>query len=284
MRPAFADLAPVDVRALGLAIGSVGPPHRPFVPGKSHPAQARMMAASDWGVERVRSVSSMRRMTARLVFGENVVEQGDVAVHMGNRRSGKAAMRTRTVMMEAYSRRSRGDNWYKWILLDHEAAYPQARSHASHETPRLGLSLAVLWRCAGGFFRSSCPYIRRSQQTASATFRPGGHTHRPDMYFSFIRQAYDGNIVFNNRLTATPNSGAFVNLQFLAVGRAMRPVSSFENAVLPGVALCRGPVLGPRLHAAVPDCPAQPLETAGGPVRVHFRQRVWGVLLVRGRP
>jgi len=86
-------------------------------------------------------------------------------------------------------------------------------------------------RCAGGFFESYLPYHFAKQQTAvSQLSRPGGHTTDQNMYFSFIRQAYDGNIVFNNRLTATPNSGAFVNLQFLAWA-GMRLFHLSENAV-----------------------------------------------------
>ncbi|MGB8294391.1 MAG: hypothetical protein WCG85_03105 [Polyangia bacterium] len=99
--------------------------------------------------------------------------------------------------------------------------------------PRLGLFLAVLCVVLAAFFESYLPYhFAEANKPPTATFLGQvGHTTDQNMYFSFIRQAYDGNIVFNNRLTATPNSGAFVNLQFLAVGRAMRVFHLSENAV-----------------------------------------------------
>jgi hypothetical protein len=99
--------------------------------------------------------------------------------------------------------------------------------------PRLGLSLAVLCVVLAAFFESCLPYhFAEANKPPSASFLGQvAHTTDQNMYFSFIRQAYDGNIVFNNRLTATPNSGAFVNLQFLAVGRAMRLFHLSENVV-----------------------------------------------------
>jgi len=110
----------------------------------------------------------------------------------------------------------------------HRLDRTQAMKH-----PRLGLSLAVLCVVLAAFFESYLPYhFAEANKPPSASFLGQvGHTTDQNMYFSFIRQAYDGNIVFNNRLTATPNSGAFVNLQFLAVGRAMRLFHLSENAV-----------------------------------------------------
>jgi hypothetical protein len=83
------------------------------------------------------------------------------------------------------------------------------------------------------FFESYLPYhfAEANQPPAASFLGQVAHTTDQNMYFSFIRQAYDGNVVFNNRLTATPNSGAFVNLQFLAVGRVMRLFHLSENAV-----------------------------------------------------
>lgn len=51
-----------------------------------------------------------------------------------------------------------------------------------------------------------------------------------NMYFSFIRQAFDGEWIFHNRLTYLQNSGAFFNLQFLAIGKLMRLFGLSENA------------------------------------------------------
>ena len=97
---------------------------------------------------------------------------------------------------------------------------------------RWALSLAVLCVVFAAFFESYLPYyFADHNKPPSASFLgQAAHTTDQNMYFSFIRQAYDGNIIFNNRLTATPNGGAFVNLQFLAVGRAMRAFHLSENA------------------------------------------------------
>jgi hypothetical protein len=99
--------------------------------------------------------------------------------------------------------------------------------------PRLALSLAVLCVVLAAFFESRLPYTfaEQNQPPAASFLGQVAHTTDQNMYFSFIRQAYDGNVLFNNRLTATPNSGAFVNLQFLAVGRVMRLFHLSENAV-----------------------------------------------------
>ncbi len=52
-----------------------------------------------------------------------------------------------------------------------------------------------------------------------------------NMYFSFIRQAYDGKVLFNNRLTGNPNGGVFFNIQFLTVGLLMRVFHLSEYGV-----------------------------------------------------
>src|ERR1019366_8572608 len=99
--------------------------------------------------------------------------------------------------------------------------------------PRLALSLAALCVAAAAFLESDIPYtLAEHHKPPSATFLGQvAHTTDQNMYFSFIRQAYDGNILFNNRLTARPNQGAFINLEFLAVGRVMRLFHQSVNAV-----------------------------------------------------
>ena len=95
------------------------------------------------------------------------------------------------------------------------------------------LFFAALCIVSAAFFESYLPYyFADHNKPPSASFLGQvAHTADHNMYFSFIRQAYDGNILFNNRLTATPNQGAFVNLQFLAVGRVMRLFHLSANAV-----------------------------------------------------
>lgn len=52
-----------------------------------------------------------------------------------------------------------------------------------------------------------------------------------NMYYSFVRQAYDGKELFNNRLTYEPNGGAFFNVQFWSVGFLMKTLRLSENGV-----------------------------------------------------
>ena len=57
------------------------------------------------------------------------------------------------------------------------------------------------------------------------------YTADQNMYFSFIRQAFEGNYVFTNRLTAIPNDRTFFNIEFLMVGQIMRLFDLSENGV-----------------------------------------------------
>jgi hypothetical protein len=96
---------------------------------------------------------------------------------------------------------------------------------------RIALSLAAFCIVWAAFFESYLPYYFAEHRKPPAASFLGqvAHTSDQDMYFSFVRQAYDGNIVFNNRLTAAPSDNAFVNIQFLAIGRAMRLFHLSEN-------------------------------------------------------
>jgi hypothetical protein len=98
---------------------------------------------------------------------------------------------------------------------------------------RIALSLAALGIACAAFVESYLPYYfaEHKKPPASSFLGQVAHTSDQDMYFSFVRQAYDGNIVFNNRLTAAPSDGAFFNIQFLAVGRTMRLFHLSENGV-----------------------------------------------------
>jgi len=82
------------------------------------------------------------------------------------------------------------------------------------------------------FAESYLPYFFAEKQ-CPAQLRFLGQivwTMDQNMYFSFIRQAFDGEWIFHNRLTYLQNSGAFFNLQFLAIGKLMRLFGLSENA------------------------------------------------------
>jgi len=117
---------------------------------------------------------------------------------------------------------------------------------------RLALFFAALCIVSVAFFGKlpALLFCRPQQAAVNDVSWPGGHTTDQNMYFSFIRQAYDGNILFNNRLTAAPNQGAFVNLSVSRRWASHAPVSSVGQRCLSGVASGRSLLLGLRVHAA----------------------------------
>jgi hypothetical protein len=52
-----------------------------------------------------------------------------------------------------------------------------------------------------------------------------------NMYFSFIRQSYNGKWLFNNRLTYLENRDCFFNAQFLLIGKIWKIFNLTENTV-----------------------------------------------------
>jgi len=83
------------------------------------------------------------------------------------------------------------------------------------------------------FILSAIPYLIAEYKTPSGRSFSGQVAYVEDqkMYFSFIRQAYDGKWAFNNRLTHLRNSDVFINLQFLLIGRIMRVFHLSENVI-----------------------------------------------------
>lgn len=83
------------------------------------------------------------------------------------------------------------------------------------------------------FIESSIPYIYAERKTAPGNTFLGQIIYTPDqdMYFSFIRQAHDGNFLMNNRLTYIPNKPVFVNLEFWLIGAIQRITGMSDNAV-----------------------------------------------------
>jgi len=98
---------------------------------------------------------------------------------------------------------------------------------------RIKLFVAALFIAVVAFVESYIPYCiaDRDKPPQSKFLGQLAYTHDHDMYFSFIRQAYDGKLIFNNRLTAIPNSDVFFNIEFLIVGQAMRFFHVSENGV-----------------------------------------------------
>lgn len=93
--------------------------------------------------------------------------------------------------------------------------------------------LTALFAGAAAFILSAVPYFLAESKTPPGRKFCGqvAYTEDQKMYFSFIRQAYDGKWAFNNRLTNRKNGDVFVNLQFLLVGRLMNIFHLSENAV-----------------------------------------------------
>ncbi len=83
------------------------------------------------------------------------------------------------------------------------------------------------------FIESSIPYICAERNTPEGYHFAGQVAYSTDqnMYFSFISQARDGAFVLKNKLTATPHSPVFVNLEFWLVGFVQRLTGVSENMV-----------------------------------------------------
>jgi hypothetical protein len=82
------------------------------------------------------------------------------------------------------------------------------------------------------FALGEIPYAR-ARAAAPPGHAFGGHVYYLDdlsMYFSFIRQAADGNWLFVDRLTHVPHAPAFFNLEWLAVGWILRACGSADAA------------------------------------------------------
>jgi hypothetical protein len=82
------------------------------------------------------------------------------------------------------------------------------------------------------FAVTEAPYARgRASSPPGSEFV--GHLYYFDdlnMYFSFIRQAADGHLLFVDRLTYVAHRPVFFNLEWLGVGRAMRVLAGSDNA------------------------------------------------------
>jgi hypothetical protein len=79
---------------------------------------------------------------------------------------------------------------------------------------------------------SSIPYLAAIHYQKDGTKFSGQVSYLTDqnMYFSFIRQAHDGALIFKNRLTHESNKPVFFNIQFLAVGFAEKHFNLSENS------------------------------------------------------
>jgi len=80
---------------------------------------------------------------------------------------------------------------------------------------------------------SAIPYVlaEAARGTGNVFLGQLQYTTDQNMYFSFIRQAYDGHVLFNNKLTHIPNNRVFLNLEFLSVGLLWRLTGVSENVV-----------------------------------------------------
>ena len=95
------------------------------------------------------------------------------------------------------------------------------------------VAILIVLLSAVVFAESSIPYFYAEHKTVPGNKFLGQVIYTPDqdMYFSFIRQARDGNFVFSNRLTYIHNEPAFVNLQFWLIGTTQRITGLSENGI-----------------------------------------------------
>jgi hypothetical protein len=82
------------------------------------------------------------------------------------------------------------------------------------------------------FFIGGIPYLIAESDISNRDKFLGqvAYTNDQNMYFSFIRQAYTGKWIFNNRLTHLENRDCFINLQFAGVGKLWKLFKLSENS------------------------------------------------------
>lgn len=98
-------------------------------------------------------------------------------------------------------------------------------------------SVSRLWLFVGVlaivlFVESAIPYWYAQKRCGNGEVFLGQVAYTPDqnMYFSFISQARDGQFLFYNKLTATPNKPVFINLEWWVAGFIQHVTGISENA------------------------------------------------------
>jgi hypothetical protein len=83
------------------------------------------------------------------------------------------------------------------------------------------------------FIISYLPYYAAEMKTKDNEKFLGQISYANDqnMYFSFIRQSYNGEWLFNIRLTCLENRDCFFNAQFLIIGKIWKIFNLTENTV-----------------------------------------------------
>jgi hypothetical protein len=84
------------------------------------------------------------------------------------------------------------------------------------------------------FALGSVPFLIAEHKTPPNQVFLGQVNNYPDysMYFSFVRQSYDGKWLFNNTETFQPSRRIIVNLEWLGLGKIMRVFHLSENSLL----------------------------------------------------
>ncbi len=97
------------------------------------------------------------------------------------------------------------------------------------------LALAFLLAMVA-FLLSSIPYSYAVSKAPEGTRFIGQLVHADDInsYYSFIRQAASGHLIFRNAMTHIPHAPAFVNLEFLVAGWGMALTGCSTQALYEG--------------------------------------------------
>ena len=84
------------------------------------------------------------------------------------------------------------------------------------------------------FALGAVPFLIAKYKTPANQVFLGQINNYPDynMYFSFIRQSYDGRWVFDNSVTYQPSRKILVNLEWLGLGKIMKFFDLSENSLL----------------------------------------------------
>jgi hypothetical protein len=98
---------------------------------------------------------------------------------------------------------------------------------------RFKVLTTILFICLS-FGLGSIPFLIAEYKTPSNQIFVGQVDNYPDynMYFSFIRQSYDGHWLFNNTVTYQPSRRIVINLEWLGLGKMMQVFHLSENEIL----------------------------------------------------
>ena len=122
-----------------------------------------------------------------------------------------------------------------WWIYDNKNLILQSgtRNNMKAPSPKRQLALVISLLSLAVFAETSLPYWVATHAADSGHIFLGQvfSTFDQNMYYSFIRQAFNGHNLMSNHLTYLPNEPAFFNLEFWTVGNLQRILHTDENGI-----------------------------------------------------